>query len=257
MEEKNKVIIAGASFLILLAVIVVVYLVFFRGGDEPVPEAVPPVEQSGEAAEPEAAPEETPEDVDLIEVELGESDGLVRELVGALSANPDLARWLMSENLIRRFVAAVDNIANGLSPRAHMDFLRIPDEFSAIEEDGALIVDPRSYRRYNAVVEVLDSVEAEGAVGLYRRMTPVIQAAYADLGYPETSFHVTLLRAIDELLEVPVVEGDIILEEKLRSYALADPGLEEMSQAQKHLFRMGPRNVERVQNKLRALKSLL
>lgn len=257
MEENKKVIIAGAGVLILLAVVVVVYLVFFRGGGEPSPEEVLPVEQLAEASETETAPEEAPGEVDLIEIEPGESDELMRELVGTLSANPDLARWLVTDNLVRRFVAAVDNIAHGQSPRAHMDFLRIPDEFAAIVEDGALILDPRSYRRYNPVVEAFDSVEVAGAVDLYRRLTPVLQEAYVDLGYPDASFHATLLRAIDELLEVPVVQGDIILEEKLRSYALADPRLEEMSQAQKHLFRMGPRNVGRVQSKLRALKSLL
>lgn len=258
MEENKKVIVAGACFLILLAVIVVVYLVFFRGGGEPAPEAVSSMEQSAETAEQDPVPPgESQEAVDQIEVELGQSDELVRELVGTLSADPDLARWLLTENLVRRFVAAVDNIANGQSPRSHLGFLQIPDKFSAIEEDGALILDPRSYRRYNTVAEVFDSVEAEGAVGLYRRMTSVFQEAYADLGYPEASFHTTLLHAIDELLEVPVMQGDVILEEKLRSYALADSRLEEMSQAQKHLFRMGPRNVERIQSKLRLLKSRL
>ena len=48
-----------------------------------------------------------------------------------------------------------------------------------------------------------------------------------------------------------------MLEEKIKSFAMADEKLESMSQAQKHLFRMGPQNVRAIQSKLRELKALL
>ena len=41
------------------------------------------------------------------------------------------------------------------------------------------------------------------------------------------------------------------------SYELRDPQLESLSDAQKHLLRMGPRNVETIQAKLRAIRQAL
>src|SRR5206468_12879782 len=44
---------------------------------------------------------------------LAESDAPVRELARGLSPNPALSRWLSGEGLIQRFVAVVDNVAEG------------------------------------------------------------------------------------------------------------------------------------------------
>jgi hypothetical protein len=178
-------------------------------------------------------------------------------LVGQLSVRPELARWLLTDELIQKFVAAVDNISSGESPRNHMAFLQIQDKFSVLEKDGELYVDPAGYERYNMIAAVFSSLPTRESVDLYRRLTPVLQEAYTKLGYPGVDFHTTLMQAIEELLAVPVVNEDVVLEEKLQSYGMADPRLEGMSQAQKHLFRMGPRNVGRIKAKLREFKGLL
>ncbi len=73
------------------------------------------------------------------------------------------------------------------------------------------------------------------------------------MGYPEEDFDKTLDEAIVELLKVPVVKGEILLESKVISYAMADPKLEDLSEAQKHLLRMGPENVRKIQAKLREI----
>jgi hypothetical protein len=255
MEEKKKVILAGASILIVIALVVAAYLLFFRDGTpaetEP-PESDPVV---AEQTADETLPEEAPEPSEVLDVSLDESDELIREMVAGLSTHPELARWLMTDDLIRRFVAAVDNIASGESPRSHMGFLQFPDKFSVIEKDGVLYMDPAGYARYDAVAAVFASLPVPESMDLYRRLAPVIQEAYSNLGYPGVDFDTTLMRAIEELLEVPVVNEDVVLEEKLRSYGMADARLEGMSQAQKHLFRMGPRNVGRIKTKLRELRS--
>jgi hypothetical protein len=93
-------------------------------------------------------------------------------------------------------------------------------------------------------------LDTRGTVRLYKQLKPVIQEAYKDLGYPDTDFEDTLTKAIVELLKVPVVK-DVLLEKKIISYAMVDPELESLSQAQKHLLRMGPENILRIQSKLR------
>jgi len=73
------------------------------------------------------------------------------------------------------------------------------------------------------------------------------------LGYPNEDFQNTLIRAIRELLGTPLVEGDIVLEQAVATYQMADEDLEDLSDAQKHLLRMGPQNVRKIQSKLREM----
>jgi hypothetical protein len=62
-----------------------------------------------------------------------------------------------------------------------------------------------------------------------------------------------------ELLRTPVVKGDILLEEEegVVTYQMADYSLENLSEAQKHLLRMGPENIRKIQGKLREMARAL
>ncbi|MFZ2055362.1 MAG: DUF3014 domain-containing protein [Candidatus Aminicenantales bacterium] len=186
-------------------------------------------------------------------VELDKSDDLVRQLAMEISTHPRLAEWLKSKDLIRRFVAAVDNIANGLSPRAHIDFFQPPVEFVTIKRGDVYVADPDGYSRYQTVVDVFVSLDSGQCISLFKSMKPLCQEAYRDLGYPDQDFEQTILRAIVELMGTPVVEGNIVLEKAVLNYVILDPALENLSDAQKHLLRMGPENVGAIQAKLREM----
>ena len=43
-----------------------------------------------------------------------------REVANELSSHPRLTSWLATDELIRKLVAAIDNIAEGESPRPHL-----------------------------------------------------------------------------------------------------------------------------------------
>jgi len=186
-------------------------------------------------------------------VELDKSDDLVRQLAKEISSHPRIGQWLQSKGLIRRFVAAVDNIANGLSPRAHIDFFLPPGDFVTVKRGNVYIADPEGYSRYHTVADVFVSLDSQQCVSLFRALKPLCQEAYRDLGYPDQDFEQTILRAIVELLETPVVEGDIILEKAVLNYVMLDPELESLSDAQKHLLRMGPENAGAIQAKMREM----
>jgi hypothetical protein len=256
MEEKNKVLLVGIIFVVMIALAIAVYYFFIldRGGEQPTAEEV--VEQ----AEPTASEEEEKateiEEVEPLQVDLDKSDPVIRDLIKGITANSQLANWARTNDLILKFVAGVDNIANGQSPRAQIDFFTLSEGFHVVERNGGMYLDPSSYGRYNTVAEVFDSLDIEGSVRLYKQLKSVIQEAYDDLGYPDTDFEHTLTRAIVELLRVPVVK-DILLEKKIISYAMVDPELESLSQAQKHLLRMGPENILRIQSKLREFAQAL
>jgi hypothetical protein len=241
--------------LLLLAVIAAVAWYFLRGrpGTE---ELAPPVAEEPVAATQPAeqvAPELAEEPLEM--PSLDASDELVRRLAACLSSNPVLASWVASDDLVRRFVVVVDNLAVGLLPRKEVPFLAPEGEFRAASAPaGPPRIDPVSYDRYDAAAAVISSLDAGGTVALYRRLRPLVdEAARERLGYGAERFDETLRRAILHLLETPVPSGPPALEPRVRSYHYADPRLEELSDAQKQLLRMGPENQRRVQAKLRQL----
>lgn len=251
MEENKKVILTGVGFLVLIVLAIGIYFLFIHEK----PKEATPVQEVAEETIPleETLKDEEREALEYIQIELNKSDGLIRDLVKKLSSHPELSRWLMIKGLIRKFTAAVDNIANGQSPRPHIGFFTLKEEFTVIKKNGLNYIDPESYERYNLVGDVFVSLDSEGCARLYRQLTPVIQEAYRDLGYPDGDFNKTLTKAIIELLKVPVNEDDILLEKKVVSYMMTDSELENLSQAQKHLLRMGPENVQKIQSKLREM----
>jgi hypothetical protein len=254
MEEQKKVIVAGIIFILLIAAAAIIYYFFFYSKPQTTEETTQIVQEQP-VVEEKVQPEK--EKVEPLEVSLDESDDLVRKLAGELSSHPKLTMWLMSDELIRNFVAAVDNVANGQSPGPQIDFFKPAGDFEVRDEAGELFLDPESYKRYDLVAEVFASMDSQGTVTLYRQLKPAIQEAYKDLGYPDANFDDTLKRALGVLLRVPVVKQDIQLEKKVITYTMVDPELESLSAAQKHLLRMGPDNVRVIQGKLRELAESL
>jgi Protein of unknown function (DUF3014) len=188
---------------------------------------------------------------------LDDSDRVLREWGQPLSTHPEWVRWLASTDLARRFVAAIDNVARGQSPRAQLGPMRPEGSFQVREEGGHLFVDGASYRRYDLAAEVFASVDLGAAVRLYHDLEPLFESAYAEIGEPSRTFQQALARAIDRLLAVQIPEGELEVERHLLVYQYADPELEALPAAAKHLLRMGPENARRVQSKLRFLRSAL
>jgi hypothetical protein len=250
MEEQKKVILAGVIFVLLIVAAGAIYYFFIYSKPQETAETTK-VAQEQPNVEEKVQKEE--EEIEPIDVSLDESDDLVRKLANELSSHPKLAMWLMSEELIRKFVGAVDNIANGHSPVPQVDFFRPEGDFKVIEEIGEYLIDPESFKRYDLVAEVFASLDPKGTVTLYRQLTTTIQEAYKDLGYPDADFNETLKKAIMELLEVPVIKENISLDKKVVTYTMVDSNLESLSFAQKHLLRMGPDNVRVIQGQLRAM----
>lgn len=253
MEEKRKVIVTGLIFLGLLIVGGGLYYFlvldrFHEPSKTQAGEAVPGLAEEKTAAS--EAEERSP-------VELDKSDEYVRANVQGLSSQPGFAAWLKISGLIRRFVAAVDNVANGVSPRPQLEFLGPDKAFAAVKKGRQLHIDPASYGRYDNVADVFSSLDTAQSVKAYRSLRPLIRDAYRELGYPTQEFQDTLVRAIDELLQVPLVRGPIVIEKQVLTYIIIDRTLEELSPPQKHLLRMGAENVEIIQSKLREFATAL
>jgi hypothetical protein len=237
---------------LIVAAAAVAYVFLWRsdGGDQP-PAAGTEAPGTPSAAQP-LGGEPKPVDVPP----LGESDPIVRELVGALSSHPRVAAWLATDGLIRNFVVVVENIAYGTNPAPRLQALRPAEPFRTRGSDEEPVLDPASYDRYDGYAEAAASIDAKGAADLYATLKPRIEEAWAELGR-QGSFDAALERAIVVLLETPVVEGDVELTPGPVGYRFSDPKLERLAPAQKQLLRMGPENTRTIQNKLREVATTL
>jgi hypothetical protein len=250
MEESQKVVRTAIIILILLVAGFGVYYLFIADrGKPPASAESVPTEKIGR---PEKEGE-GPGGGGAINVALDQSDDVVRKSAGDLSSNPVFGQWLKSRGLVRRFVAAVDAIANGQSPRPQADFFVLKTPFPALQKSGRTLLDPAGYDRYNVVADVFDSISTAACAKIYRDFQGPLEQAYRELGYPAGGFHKTFFRAILEILRTPIVETPMVLEKRVASYVFTDPKLEELSPAQKHLLRMGPENLQLIQSKLREL----
>ena len=221
--------------------------VFFGGQEtveelEPVDEVLPP---------PPPPPPPAPPPVEEIALPpLDESDSLVRDFVATLTSHPAFAAWLIPDQLVRTFVLAVENVADGNNPAERLTPLRPTQRFRVRGEAPQPGVDPASYARYNTHAEIVASINPVGAAELYRRLYPLITEAYAELGHPDGGFNDTLQRALRNLLETPVLERDVALVPRATFFEFVDDEFEDLRPVQKQFLGMGPRNVRAVQASL-------
>jgi hypothetical protein len=200
-----------------------------------------------------AAVEENDPDIVPLDLDPNQSDGAVREMIAAAAVPAALRQWSRQVNLVRTVTAAVDSIALGLSPAAQLPFMAPAGKFSTLEKNGKIILDPRSFSRYDPMVNAFVAVEDKVWINWYKKLRPTLERAFRELGYPDVTFSQRLQQASEQLLQVPLIAKDIELEKKVMSYAYADINLEDLNPVQKHLLRMGPGNIARIQNKLRTL----
>lgn len=256
-EPKKIRGLAIAILVVLTAAAAVYYFVFMKKPAAPAASQEPQAELATPAGGEKAAAGGMGEPLAFPSVALGESDPAIRKFAAALSTNPEFAKWLLTKDLVRKFVVAVDNIANGLSPKPHIDFFSPSGQFRVVRTKGGTLVDEASYSRYDPVAGVVLSLDAVSAARLFRAVKPLLQEAYLDLGYPGVDFEDTLVRAMAELLGTPVVEGPVKLEQKILSFAMTDEKLEGLSPAQKQLLRLGPKGVRAAHGKIRELAAAL
>lgn len=221
---------------------------------EPV-ESEPTVEDADSLPEPvvEATPQE-PEEPAEPEPELpalGESTPTVLQ---TLDNSGVAIQPLKSSQLVRDTVVIIDNLRNGTLVTDRTVVQRPDGRFAVLEIDGELYIDEASYQRYDALVDWFVSLDNDALVSNYQLFKPLMDEAYAEIGYPDMDISDAIVEAIDVLLATPVPESLVAVEDDEVMYTYANPAYEALPPAQKQLLRMGPDNIERIKQKLRALK---
>jgi hypothetical protein len=182
----------------------------------------------------------------------------VRSLLEAVSASAPFRRCLAEEDPLRRAALVIDNLAEGVSPARPLACLAPAGPFAVERQGRRTVVSEATWRRYDDAAAAVASLDAEALARAYRELKPALEGVYRALGYPRASLDVVVARALHRIGDVPVPQGAVeVVEGKGALWAFADPRLEALGPAEKHLLRMGPANARRVQEKARELERAL
>lgn len=182
-------------------------------------------------------------------------DERLRRQLASRVADTPAADWIDAPGIVQRTTAAVWLISQGKSPRGVLGFVAIPDDFAVDETakiDEPITIAPKAYARYDGAVRALKAVGPEMAAKIYRRSSGSFERSFREVARPGQRFDEVLRSAIDRLLAVEIPNGPVEVVPKGGIFVFADPKLEGLDEAQKHLLRLGPDNARAVQDFLRS-----
>ena len=232
-----------------------------RGKEAPAPPTPEVVTAPAPAPQTSAPPVEHPLENAATPTEplpaLADSDVTLQDALAVLFGGPAFTRLFYPENIVRHFVAAIDNLPRRTVALRIMPIKPVGGPFLVAGREGSLVIHPDNAARYASYVRALEAVDTRKLVATYIRLYPLFQQAYAELGYPSRYFNDRVFEVIDNLLAAPDVPASVALTQPKVMYEYADPELEKLSSGQKMMMRMGRDNEARVKAKLRDIKSAL
>jgi hypothetical protein len=205
---------------------------------------------------------------EVIEVEplpaLSESDGNILSALQQLRGE-GLIELLVPQELVRKFVLAVNNLSEGKVIHEYRPVISPPppfivDNFTVMIEGEAVAqerISTNNFQRYETYVTTLALIDSDAAIAVYRRFYPLLEEAFRELGLKKPNFHSVMIAAIDNILAAPDAQGDLQLVRPKVFYQYADPALEQLPQTHKLMLRMGPENARSVKASLRQLRTRL
>jgi hypothetical protein len=177
-------------------------------------------------------------------------------------------KFLATTDFPRKAVATLDNLGRDHAPASAWPVVPAPGRFTAAGNGASLDIASDNAARYRPFVALVQSIDAAQAVDLYRRMYPVLQQAYRDLGFTKRPLHARMFEVIDLLLATPEpsqppkvtlteVKGTVPSTQPWTRYEYEDPALQRLTAGQKMLLRVGPDNRKVLKAKLEQLRQQL
>jgi len=206
--------------------------------------AEPEVEDVALIVESEPEPEAEP--VDILPT-LDESDSWIQEKLPSFTWRKELLKLVINQDMIRRFVVFTDNFAQGNLAYEHSPVIKPNAKFSATEiKSGANSDwqwDESGTRRFTLYVDLLRSFDSETLVQWYFEMKPLIDQAYAELGYPDDDFTDALHDAITKVLDMEIPNESLDLVRPSVMFRYKDADIEALDDSDKLLLRLGKENL--------------
>lgn len=260
----------GAAWLLLVALLVVLAAVawFWWPRDAaPVADRAAPPPAVIDRAEPAPAARGPLHPLLPPPAALTGADAVQAALVQALGSD-NVARFLQTGNFAQRAVATLDSLGREHAPVAMWPVLPTPGRFAVEEEAGTARIAPANAARYDAFAGFAASLDAQRTVDLYRRLYPLLQQAYRELGFGDRYLNDRVVEVIDLLLATPEpaqppevalleVKGPYASTQPWTRYEFVDPAWQSLAAGQKILLRMGADHRLRLKAKLREIRAQL
>lgn len=239
--------------------------------DTPVPrpvEQISPVSPPATADSTPAAPAEPMINIPVTETvveeepseplpSLNDSDAFVLSRLASMEMGASLLRMLAPEDLVRKFVVFVTNVADGELPQLEYPLRPPASDFIVRDVDENLFeMDPSTHDRFTPMIDTLVALDPQQGVAIYRALRPLFQEAYAEIGY-QGSFDAVVIRAIDQITSAELESGPFQLIKPSVMFLYAEGRIEDMSPVQKQLLRLGPENTAKLQAALPAYRERL
>lgn len=189
---------------------------------------------------------------------LDASDDPLANALANIPGAEGLAELLVRRGLVPHIVATVDALPRHTIGASILP-LKTPSGSFAVDTSGEQpVVAADNYKRYDAYMKIVESVDPRTLVTWYVHWYPLFQESYRQLGYPSGYFNDRLIEAIDNMLAAPNVQQPPKLV-KLPDghYAFADPTWEALSVGQKLMIRLGPDHERALKSRLRSIRALL
>jgi hypothetical protein len=177
-------------------------------------------------------------------------------------------RFLQLTDFPRRAVATIDALGRDHAAVSTWPVQTTPGRFETEDTGTGQRIGAANSARYQPFVDFATGIDPAQAAALYRRLYPVLQQAYRELGFGDRDLNERVLQVIDLLLATPEPQGPLPVQltevrgpyaavQPWTRYAFSDPDLQALAAGQKILLRVGPENRARLKAQLRALRQQL
>ena len=197
---------------------------------------------------------------------LEKSDDLFRKQWSELWAKNNLGSWAEAEQLVRKMTAIIDNLAQGKIVRNLLGGFTLKSPFlvelvlPVNDEEGSVDVyrlSPANYPRYLPLVTSVTALNTDQLVSFYLHLRPLFKQAYSEFGYSDADVDSIFIKTLERIQAVPIRDGEVLLIRPQVMYQFQDETLEQRSALEKQLLRMGPANMQALQQKARELEVAL
>ncbi|MBV33806.1 MAG: hypothetical protein CMK36_10300 [Porticoccaceae bacterium] len=216
-----------------------------------------------EARIPSSTPKSVSEAVDTSVVEkvtlpaLNNSDSFLRESLTIISSDSSFIRWITKDDLFRRAASYFDGLSRGVILNKIFPLSAPEGDFTTHKTGDELFLNAGNYERYSETIDVILNVDMALIAEIFHSTRPLLEAAFAEMGYNSRQMDGIILQSIEQILSTPIIARPILLSHESVLYQFADPDLEELTPIQKQLLRTGPENTQKLQQQALMLRDAL
>ncbi len=189
------------------------------------------------------------------------SDTLVATALSQLS--PTLLQWFTPEEQVRKWVLAVDLMADGDIPKHHRPIDFPMPSFAVQVKEGNWVqgqerytADKRNEARLSTLLDIMVNIPPQTLASYYHAWLPLLDQAYQELG-KAGAFSDRVKRTISNIQNVGPQPVDAELIRPHVFYSFSSPQLEQATPLQKAIWRLGDDNREKLQDYVNELKFYL